>query len=107
MAKGRKGMSAALTLVIAAVVLMVVSLVVITIVSGGLGNFFKRTDMQSNQSSTAMQCATAVSYCNLQISSACSTSGSFIGDSLQYSSRPCTGGTDSWSDSCGGVQTSC
>ena len=103
MVKSKKGMSAALTLVITAVVLIVVSLVVITIVSGGLGNFFKRTDMQSNESAQAAQCASAVSYCNLQIMSQCSTQGIYNGADIMYAGTACT----DWDTTCGGVQGSC
>ncbi|MBW6452027.1 MAG: hypothetical protein K0B02_04855 [DPANN group archaeon] len=103
MVNNNKGMSAALTLVITAVVLIVISLVVITIVSGGLGNFFKRTDMQSNESSVAAQCSTAVSYCNLQIMSGCSTQGTYNADSLKYNGVTCT----AWQAQCGGIQAAC
>ncbi len=111
MSKNKKGMSAALTLVITAVVLIVISLVVITIVSGGLGNFFKRTDKQSNESSSASQCSAAVSYCNLQISSNCVQGNGLQGANIRYSGMACsagaTAGTGTWAEKCGGISLSC
>ncbi|MBW6452028.1 MAG: hypothetical protein K0B02_04860 [DPANN group archaeon] len=106
MFKNKKGMTAGLTLIIVAVILLVVSLIVITIVSSGMDNFFMRTSTQSNNSNNALTCSTAVSFCNLQINSACASSGNFIGDNLEYSNKPCTG-LGSWNDVCGGLPSSC
>jgi len=59
-------MEQSLTLVVGAVVLIVVALLVISIVSGGLGNFAKSQNEQITSTSRATASATATAYCQTQ-----------------------------------------
>lgn len=62
----RKGMSMALTLVVSAVVLIVISLVIITIVTGGLSGFGAHQTQQMNETVVATSSAVELAYCNAQ-----------------------------------------
>ena len=64
--KSRKGMGMALTLVVTAVVLIVISLVIITMVTGGLSKFGASNNEQMEDASTATTSAIAIAHCNAQ-----------------------------------------
>lgn len=59
-------MGMALTLVVTAVVLIVISLVIITMVTGGLSKFGASNNQQMEDSSNATSNAIAIAYCNAQ-----------------------------------------
>ncbi len=59
-------MGMALTLVVTAVVLIVISLVIITMVTGGLSKFGASNNEQMEDASTATTDAIAIAYCDSQ-----------------------------------------
>ena len=62
----RKGMGMALTLVVTAVVLIVISLVIISIVTGGLSKFGASNDEQMTGASEATTDTIAYAHCSTQ-----------------------------------------
>lgn len=64
--KSRKGMGMALTLVVTAVVLIVISLVIITMVTGGLSKFGASNNQQMEDASESTTSAIAIAHCNAQ-----------------------------------------
>ena len=84
MMKSRKGMGMALTLVVTAVVLIVISLVIITLVTGGLSKFGKSNTDQMEDASNATASSIAIAYCNSQ-----KAVGSEVCCAADYGGLPC------------------
>jgi len=98
--RDKKGMSAALTLVIAAVILIVVAVLLLSLTSGGLGKLSvfskKNTDIYLKKKSECMTCVSA--YCAGHPSASLDDATSFC-DSCSGLSVTCSGG-EGGSDSC-------
>ncbi len=67
----RKGTTMALSLVVTAVILIVISLVIITIVTGGLSQFAGSQSDTVNETGSAIGTQAGSAYCNAQKSVSC------------------------------------
>ncbi len=97
--RNKKGMSAALTLVIAAVILIVVAVLVLSMTTGGLGKFNLFSNKNTNPYIRAKaECSTCVrTYCAAHISYTLDQATDFC-DSCEGLTVSCSSGSDSCSD---------
>ena len=106
--KEKKGMSAALTLVIAAVILIVVAVLVLSVTTGGLGKFNLFSNKNTHPYIQAKaECSTCIrTYCAAHIMSSISDAQDFC-DSCDGLTVECSSGAVSVDDSgsCGAVVT--